>query len=113
MKKVLTLAMLMLALTTFTGCGSSPEADYANVQDTFIAAVDTIIDFKQADKISQEDYDNIVLPAINAGDEILDKYLVALKQSKATDTPISRVVLENLTADLRSVLSRLTPFIVN
>jgi len=46
------------------GCGSSPEANYANAQDTFIAAVDTIIDFKQADKISQEDYDNIVLPAI-------------------------------------------------
>ena len=103
---------LMFALLFTVGCGSSPEANYANAQDTFIAAVDTIIDFKQADKISQEDYDNIVLPAINAGDEILDKYLVALKQSKATDTPISRVVLENLTADLRSVLSRLTPFIV-
>lgn len=112
MKRLLPLLFLFVSLSAFTGCGSSPEATYANVQDVYIATVDTIIELKEAGKISQDDYDTIVLPTINAGDEILDKYLIAVKTAKATGEPISRVILENLTADLRSVLNRLKPFLL-
>lgn len=79
--KRVTLGFFLLIILTslLNGCVTSPTVTYANVNDSYIATVEVLIDAQVAGKISDEDWLEDVLPLINFGDSLLDTYWEAVQ----------------------------------
>jgi len=81
--KVLALGLIMSVaipiVVPMTGCSmigqieDTPRGKYFQTQEAFIFAVTVALEQKRAGAISQGSWDDIVLPAINQGDALLDQ----------------------------------------
>lgn len=94
---------LLLIAALFMGCASTPREQYSDLNDAYIASVQTLIEAKQADVFTDEEWQDAILPAIVAGDALLDEY----DMTTGADQPDASVVRR-----LRRVLERLEPFVV-
>lgn len=97
MKHVIT-GIRVLFLIMVVGCAATPRASFAKSQDIYIAAVGALITAFDSGRISQDDWDQHVLPAINAGNAALDAY------DKATQAGLSKApALEQLLVALEAM----------
>lgn len=100
MRKILPL-LLIAALVA--GCASTPRERYAQAQDSYIAAVQTLVDARHAGVFDQETWNEDILPAVELGNDLLDQYGAATKAGQPA---------ENLNHRLQNVLRTLQPYIV-
>lgn len=94
---------LLLIVALVAGCASTPRERYAQAQDSYIAAVQTLIDARQAGVFDQETWREDILPVVNLGNDVLDQYDAATSAGQPA---------ENLNHRLQSVLRTLQPYIV-
>jgi hypothetical protein len=78
------LGCLILMLAVMPSCAlfdstASPSERYVDLQEAFIVGVVTATDAKREGLISQDDYDEIVLPLIIEGDRLLDDMKAAIE----------------------------------
>lgn len=97
------LPLLLVVVMLVGGCASTPREQYANVNDSFIAAVSTLTDAKTAGVFSDEEWNEDIVPLIRLGDTLLDEY------DAATDADMPT---EPITTRLQRVLTELQPFII-
>lgn len=75
---------IIIAMTA--GCASfGTREHYAQVQDTYITAVDVLIEHRKAGAISDDDWKDNVLPVIERGDKLLDKYDEATREGALSE----------------------------
>jgi hypothetical protein len=95
--------LLALLLTVaMVGCHATPRERYAQVQDTFITAVEVALAARAAGEISEEDWANTVHPLIVLGSDLLDEY----DARTAAGEPAELVA-----AEVRHVMAQLAPFL--
>jgi len=95
--------LLTIALGSAGGCATTPEARYAQVNDTFIAAVQTLNQAKQDGVIDTKTWDSKVLPLINSGNKLLDQYSNAVVTGQPT---------ASIAKQLQQILDALQPYLV-
>lgn len=95
-----TLALIVVLLS---GCASTPRERYAQAQDSYIAAVQTLVDARRAGVFDQETWNGDILPAIELGNDLLDQYGAATKAGQPAD---------DINQRLQDVLRTLQPYIV-
>ena len=94
--------MVLLLVATLAGCGSTPREQFSKANDAYIAAVETLVEAKQAEVFSDETWNTSIVPAIQAGDAALDEYDSATR----ADAPS-----ESIARRLSRVLDRLSPYL--
>ena len=92
----------LLAVLLIAGCASTPREQYAQVNDTFIAAVGTLTDARSQGVFDDETWSDDIVPLIKLGDTLLDEYDAATEADMPT---------ESVTQRLQTVLQRLQPHI--
>jgi len=98
---VLGLALAIFA-TNMVGCSPKPEVQYAQVNDTFIATTQALIEAREDGRFDAETWENDILPLIEVGDILLDEYHAAVAADLPTDSVLDRI---------RRVLGRLEPYL--
>ncbi len=81
MKRSLPALLIVCLLLTLTGC-NGPQArrqSFAQLNDTYITTVDSLITAYAHGEIDRETYVDDILPVINAGDAVLDGLDAATK----------------------------------
>lgn len=97
------LALVAAVLLAACAANPTPTTQYGTAQDSFNGAVRAVITLRQAGKIPDKDYHEIVLPAIHAGDQALDSAAEAVASGQPLD--LSRAALEAAAATLRGYLA--------
>jgi hypothetical protein len=93
---------LLLALPT--GCASAdPHRQYAQLNDTFIAAVHVLVTARQDGVFDTEEWERDILPAIRLGDSLLTDYRAALDAGLISVEPREYLI---------QLLQHLQPFII-
>jgi len=106
MKKSPLLAAVAAMLLLAAGCSTTQIGTYADVQDSYIATVDTLLEARNTGAISEDEWQEIVLPAILLGDSALDEWLVAIDHNDdASAHDYARTVL--------AVLQSLQPYVAD
>lgn len=93
-------------LAVLQGCAATPPGRYAQVNDTFIATVQTLNQAKVSGLIDQQTWDARVLPLINSGNSLLDSYSKAVLSGQPTGS-IAHQLAQIITA-LQPYLLRLS-----
>lgn len=100
-----TIGLLAVATTvSITSCaGQSAIQTYSITNDAFINIGNRVITFRQAGKINDDDYNNVILPLMREGNQLMREYDTAVKAG----TP--KVDYASL---IQSVLSRLEAYLI-
>lgn len=99
------IVMVMWMATAPSGCDTTqtPRQTYATVNDTFIAATQTLIVAAETGEFTQDEWNTRVLPLINAGNDLLTQYGVVTKTG---------VDGQNILFQIRDILIALQPYVV-
>lgn len=94
--------LLALVLSLTVGCSPKPEVQYAQVNDTFIATTQALIEAREDGRFDAETWEDDILPLIEVGDILLDEYHAAVAADLPTDSVLERI---------RRVLGKLEPYL--
>ena len=72
--------MAVFLLLLVVSCASTPRGKYAQLNDAFIGTLQQLINLRQADVISAEDWSDQIYPLILKGDQQLTDWREAIDQ---------------------------------
>lgn len=97
------MALIVVFVIYVAGCANTPREQYGQVQDAYIAGVTILLDARTQGEISEEDWQEDILPWINLGDKALDHYDAATQAGVDAGDALTQV---------RRALQELRPFII-
>lgn len=99
-RKALPLVLVLLCL--FSGCTTAPRNLYANVNDSYIAVLQGLLEAYDAGKFSNEQWAGDIVPLIVLGDQLLDTYNAATAAGQ--EAPVSYAHLQEVLVALNQFL---------
>ena len=102
----LVVMVAIVALYGVSGCetfqASTPQQQYAQVNDTFIATLQVLLVARGDEVITESEWQSTVLPLINTCNDLLDEYYREVKEGRPGTNTLSKV---------RIALGALRPFV--
>jgi hypothetical protein len=99
---LLVIASVPLASAGCSAFQTSPRQGYAEVNDAFIAATTVLIAARDTKAITEEEWNKVVLPLINLGNDLLIQY------DAVTEVGVDGT---NILLQVNQVLTALEPFV--
>jgi len=101
MRRTLFSVVLIFALLS-VACTSSPKVIYAQANDVYISAVQTLLVAQSTGEFTNDEWTNDILPLIVEGDKLLTEFDSAIKTGSPTDS---------IVVTLQRVLIHLQPYV--
>lgn len=96
--KILALVVSLMVAVLLVGCGGNSRTTYAGLQEGFIAAVDPVVELREANLIDDRTYQVEIMPLIRTGNTALTD-MDTVTKSGGDDTAF-RDILRTVTRGL-------------
>lgn len=96
----------LIICVALSGCAlfnpdASPRDKYVQTQEAYILAVSALVQAKKSDLIEQDEWDEVYLPLIRRGSELLDSMKVMVEQGDFDEVELLRQALFSVLLELQ------------